>query len=141
MKKTVDHCIIKMKDGSVYDESNIYWVKAINMRIKERGEGWTKDFALEVDKHWKQKTIPTKFDWDDPWKKKYKNHADLAQEVMYPYIRVIIMGLAFEELSPKKKKAKVLALNNDGSVTEYPSGKKHKNIDEAIKTKKKKVRR
>jgi hypothetical protein len=131
-----NHCSIPMKDGSVYVEENPFWLKAIRMRVKENDK-WLDAFVDRVDYYWKKKSLPTKFGWDEPWKKKYKNQAGVAQDVLYPYIRAILMGLAFQELSPKKK-GKVLALNEDGSVTEYPAGKKHKDFATAIKSKRRK---
>lgn len=125
-----NHCSVQMKDDSVYVENNPYWLGAIRMRLKEN-EHWLEHFVEIVNEHWKKRTIPTKFDWDESWKKEYKNQAELAGAVLYPYIRVILMGFAFEEGSSGK--GKVLALNQDGSVTEYPSGKKHKNFKCAVR--------
>lgn len=114
---------IKMNDGSVYVENNKSWIKAIKIRLKENKK-WLDKFVIAVDYHWKEKTTPTKFDTEDAWEKEYKNQAELAKDVAYPYLRAILMGMVFSDLT--KGKGKVVALGKGGSATEYPSGKKSK---------------
>ena len=106
-------------DGSEYVENNEDWITAINMRKKENKE-WINQFKDAVNQHWKNKTIPTKFSTNDSWEKNYKNQAELAHDVAYPYLRVILMGLMMQSMGSD---CKVIALNKDGSATEYPSGK------------------
>ena len=79
---------------------------------------------------------PTKFGpgFDEKWTKNYKDHAELASKVLYVYIRAILMGMAFEKLGG----GSVIALNNKGGATVYPQNKEYKNINNAIKSVKKK---
>jgi hypothetical protein len=116
IKKNID---ISMLDGSQYLITDEDWITAINTR-KEENKNWITEFCSCVETHWKSKTIPTKFCENIPWEKEYKNHSELAPDVIYPYIRSILMGLMLKKMNSK---ASVLALNDDGSVSEYPKKK------------------
>lgn len=112
----------RLADGSVYEENNEYWVKAIRMKKREHKD-WGAKFVEVVGWHWKNKTVPTKFGSEISWTKNYKNQAALAPEVLYVYIRAILMGF----LMNSQGGGKVIAIGKDGLV-EYPSGKKVKKI-------------
>jgi len=147
-----------MPDGSVF---KIKEMQEKALRMKLEGEGITEEqakeaFIPEVVKHWKDKTIPTKFGFDESWKdsedvtKPPKDMADLSDFVIYPKIRSAMMGLMFAELSKidgkKSKEAKVVAINDEGGATVYGSNGKverHKNLESALpdNTIKKKKRR
>jgi hypothetical protein len=134
---------IQMKDKSVYVIKDKMMERAIKIRQKEAPKFLDKMPAI-IAKHWKAKTLPTKFGWDMPWSDaqdlnmerahKYKDQADMAPMVMYQYVRPIMMGLMMQKLAkmkPEKKgkktpAPKVIALGKNGNATEYPSGKKVK---------------
>lgn len=147
----------KMPDGSILGIRDMQ-ERAFKMKIEAEGiteEQAKEAFIPEVVKHWKAKTIPTKFGWDESWKDSEdvetppKNMAELADYVMYPKIRGAMMGLMFAELAKrdakkKKKKpkpVKVIALADDGSATSYSDKvEKHKRWEDAIPdTKKRKT--
>ena len=134
----------KMPDGSMFviDEMQ---EKAFNMKIEAEGitEKQAKEaFIPEVERHWASKTIPTKFDSDEPWEETYRDMAMLADDVLYPKIRSAMMALMFAEMSKKEKKPKemkVIALSDRGGATEYRSDgkvKRHKTLDSALPKKK-----
>jgi hypothetical protein len=134
----------KMEDGSIFMMPNPHWQKAFEMKYgKGENKKIKKIFARLTAKHWKNKTEPTKYDFDEAWNKKYKNHAELGSEVMYQYIRTALMGIAFSMLSGCNE-AKVIGLNKDGTATTYSGSekKKYKNLEVALcshsKTRKKK---
>lgn len=113
---------IPMLDNSTYIVTDDAYIKAIEIRIKENKD-WLAGFILEVEKHFNKKTIPTKFGVDYEWyteNVQARNHAELARHVIYPYIRAILMGFMFQKLGG----GKVLAMNDDGSVTKYPPEEK-----------------
>jgi len=109
--------------------------KAFLMKIEAEGiteEQAKRVFIERVKNHWKKKTIPSKFGSDIPWKEADsiidgmnqgpRCMAELADYVMYPHIRSAMMGLMMS-----KSGGRVLALNEDGSLTEY-SDKVKKNV-------------
>src|SRR3972149_2830255 len=111
----------KMKDGSVYKMPNEKWQQAYDMKYSQEDQREIKKIFTELaEKHWKTKTVPTKFGTDAKWgteetKKKYKNHADLEDDIMYVYIRAAIMGIIFSELSGGR--GKVIGISNDRRAT------------------------
>jgi hypothetical protein len=139
-----------MPDGSVFKMEGMQ-EKAFKMKIEAEGiteEQAKKVFIPEVEFHWKNKTVPTKFGDNVPWKEEWeksdlpKNMADLANGVIYPKIRAAMMGLmmakmAKEDMKKKGKKKtvvpKVIALNNDGSATSYSDKvEKHERWEDAV---------
>lgn len=132
-----------LPDGSVYELKHKKWKKALVFKLQAEGLDIKKDFKeiqaifnSKVKKHWDNKTVPTKFEWDIPWKeyfqeqmKLYKNGdikkpvtkfnrmSDLADVVMYQIIRAALMGLILSELTKnRKKKSHVIALSGDEAV-------------------------
>ena len=80
MKKSNVVIKFNLKDNSVFELGDLVWIKALKMKIESEGKSLEKDwdeihdaFAEKVDYHWKNKTIPTKFEWDESWKKGYEN--------------------------------------------------------------------
>lgn len=120
---------IKMLDGSE-------WIidgdveKAIKFKVK-KDKQWLDNFKISCSNLFDKRKIIDKYGYEEDWEQKYSTHAEFAPDCSYPFLRVILMGFMFNKLSDKE--GKVLAMNSDGSVTEYPSGKKHKNIDDATK--------
>lgn len=120
-----------MDDGSIFRMPSPYWDKALSIKYPVgRWSEIKKIFRQTVAKHWQEKTVPTKFDEDEPWEEEYKSHADLGRDVMYPYIRAPLMGLALAE----KTGGKVVALQKGkGKVVIYSDKKpKEMTIKEAL---------
>ena len=125
----------KMLDGSIYEVNDESWIKAIRIRKKPDSKVWDKAFAEAVKIYFDSKTMPNKFGAIYPngekWDKNYKNHADLAPVILYLQLRAILMGMMMSNLGG----GKVVAMSKDGGVTEYPSGRRFKNAEDAIKAK------
>jgi hypothetical protein len=132
-----------MKDGSKYEIANKCWQKAFNIKYgtnKKEIDEIKKIFIELIDRHWKTKTIPTKFGFSESWKNtdegeiKPKNQAELGDYVMYQYIRTALMGIMFSEMEKKdakkeKRKPKpvcVIGMNDDGTMTRYDGRGKRK---------------
>lgn len=115
MEKVNFVCI--MEDGSEFRMPLPEWDEALSMKYPiEDWEEIKKIFKDIVTKHWQERTIPTKFGWDEPWDKEYKNHAELGEDVMYQYIRAPLLGLILAKKT--EGKSKVAALSDEG-VTIY----------------------
>jgi thymidylate synthase ThyX len=128
-----------MSDGSIFKMPNSEWQEAFDMKYSEEDlKEIKKAFIKLTEEHWKVKTIPTKFDWDEKWKnaREYKNHAELAEHVMYKYIRAALMGLMFNKMS--KGKGRVLGIDEDGNEAIYPPMKEGGKAWQKKKTKAKK---
>lgn len=114
----------EMNDGSVFTMPNEAWQKAYDMKYKKDNQKEIKAiFRKLTEKHWTEKTSPTKYGHDEKWgqgesKKKYKNQAELGEEVMYQYIRTALMGIVFSEMTGGK--GKVIGIRDDGKTETYP---------------------
>ena len=131
IKKYVSKLAIKMSDGSTYRPDNEHWEKAIQMRMED--PNWKTEFITAVAHHWEMQTTPNKFGSEDPWTTEYKNQAALAQDVLYPNLRAILMGMMLSEASGGK--SKVIALGRNGKETVYPDNKPFKGFDKHGKPK------
>lgn len=57
--------VCQMKDGSIFTIPNESWQKAYGMKYEKDNQSEIKKIFIELTaKHWKQKTIPTKFGFD-----------------------------------------------------------------------------
>ena len=70
-----------LKDGSVFELDNPVWMKAFEMKIESEGKDLEKDwdeihdaFVEKVDDHWRKKTVPTKFEWDESWEANFEDN-------------------------------------------------------------------
>jgi hypothetical protein len=97
---------IKLMDKSIWKIQHKQWVEAIEIRVRENPK-WIDELVRTIQIHWLNKTIPTKFNIDRKWEKQYKNQAELAPDVAYQYLRVILIGMAFKALGSD---CKVVAL-------------------------------
>jgi len=103
-----------MPDNSLFRIDNKYWKKALLMKLKSEKLTWiefTKIFIEKVKTHWKKKTIPTKYSWDDEWEREYHDMSELAKDVLYPYIRAYLMAFTLGG-------GKVIALSGKDEVKE-----------------------
>jgi hypothetical protein len=133
-----------MHDGSIFTMPNKHWQKAYEMKYSNSDQAEIKRIFTETTaKHWKAKTVPTKFNFDAKWgefdsQKKYKNHADLGDEIMYVYIRAALLGIVFSEMS-KSDNCKVIGINDNGTATSYnrKKAKLYKDLDDAFGKKRK----
>lgn len=74
--------VIYLPDCSVFSIKDKDKLTALNMKLKIEGlsiDNFTHLFTKEVKKHWKNKTVPTKFPFDISWEK------DLRDEIWYEY--------------------------------------------------------
>lgn len=145
MKKKEFKFECKMKDGSMFRMPCKAWNEAFaikhgtSKKVVDEIQGMFRDM---VAVHWKDKTTETKFGTAS-WKSEKirpKSHAALGESVMYPYIRVPLMGMMWDELGKeedkktgkKSEKGGIVALHDDGSATMY-SGKKKRKIKNLTK--------
>lgn len=113
----MENFICIMEDGSEFRMPCPEWDKALSMKYPvEEWEKIKELFKKQVAKHWKEKTVPTKFSFDEHYETEYENQAELGRDVMYQYIRVPLMGIALAEATGGK--SKVVALS-DKDVTIY----------------------
>jgi len=133
----------KLPDGSIYKLKHKKWKKALLFKLQAEGLDIKKDFKeiedifnSKIKKHWTNKTVPTKFEWDITWKEyfqeqtklykdgdikkpvtKFSRMSDLAEVLVYQIIRAALMGLILSELTKnRKKKSHVIALSGDEAV-------------------------
>jgi hypothetical protein len=116
---------VKFEDGTEF-EFNVYWIEAINLKygfdlpeyfkhtrpyvrdLREKGEMITKFGTMPMTKGM---TMSQHF-----------------EKCVYADLRAALMGIALRSLDSS---AKVIALQGDGTVKEYPSGVE-KTVDEAF---------
>lgn len=126
--------ICLMEDNSMFRMPDPEWNRALGMKYPVRK--WAKIkkvFREDVAKHFQARTVPTKFNWDEPWENEYKNHAELAKEVMYVHIRAPLMGIILAEATEGKSKVIALSRNEQGKATIYSDKKPKKTtIEEAF---------
>lgn len=111
---------LTMLDGSTFTWPHEHWKKAFWFRSDEdhaTADGHLKDFIASVQAHWDARTIPTKFHSDEPWEKEYKDHSELAHDVMYPFIRGALMGIVISGHTGGR--GSVVAIGPDGKNREY----------------------
>lgn len=131
-KKTeerIKKIIIQLSDGSVFCVDDKNKLSALKMKLKIDDistDEFISIFIKRIEKHWKNKTLPTKFPWDINWKEhfeeiidmkryvnqkitkkdklkiKFKNQAELAEEVFYQYVRAYLMGILLSKASEGK---------------------------------------
>jgi hypothetical protein len=142
LEKSVEHLVYE----GTFSDGSVYYIRGVEARALEikypqvttpKGEEEVIDaFRDEVEKHWQAKTLPTKRGIDVPWdlyeweswmptkgrKPDIKARADIAGPVLYPIIRAASMGLILSAATGGA--GKVIALDEEGTVREYPSGKK-----------------
>lgn len=133
----------KLPDGSIYELKHKKWKKALVFKLQAEELDIKRDFKeiqaifnSKVKKHWYNKTVPTKFEWNIPWKEYFQEQvesheddnikrpvtnfnkmSDLADVVMYQIIRAALMGLILSELTNnRKKKSHVIALSGDEAI-------------------------
>lgn len=134
----------KLPDGTIYELKHKKWRRALVFKLQTEGLDIKKNFkeihaifTSKVKKHWNNKTVPTKFEWDIPWKEyfqeqtrlykdgdvkkpvtKFNRMSDLADVVMYQIIRAPLMGLILSELTKNSKnKSHVIALSDNEAIT------------------------
>jgi hypothetical protein len=135
----------RMHDGSIFRMPNPTWDRAYwNKYGSEDQESIKRLFCSEVVKHWKNRTVPTKFDYDESWESGFDNQAALGEKVMYQYIRAALMGLVLAEMSGGK--SHVIGIGDKGKLTEYgvkakPLSEKELFSKHERKTKKARLRR
>lgn len=132
---------VKMLDGSIYKIDDKFWLKALDMKLQAEELDFRKFkevFSKIVKKHWTDKTVPTKFGWDDSWEEyfqdeyneydSFSNMAELADVVCYVYIRAYVMGIV---LSTMSEGSKVIALSDvDVTVIDDKGAKKYDDLDD-----------
>ncbi len=150
----------KLPDGSTYELKRKKWKKALVFKLQAEGLDIKEDFEeiqaffnSKVKKHWYNKTVPTKFEWDIPWKEYFqeqmKSHedddikkpittfnkmSDLADVVMHQIIRAALMGLILSELTKnRKKKSHVIALSGNKAIIYSDKKPMRKKVAEIFK--------
>lgn len=122
MKNKKELLKVEMLDGSVFEMPNDAWQQAFDIKYGNNETETIKEFKKITKKHFDSKTIPTKYDWDEP--AEYKTHAETGRQVMYIYIRAALMAVIFEKFTKGKEPIKVIGIGEDG-ITEYTGkGKK-----------------
>jgi len=124
---------VEMLDGSVFKMPDKYWQKAFDIKYGNYREQAIDAFREITKKHFEEKTVPTRFGWNEPWPKKdaYKSHAELGVDVMYVYIRAALLAIVMAELTPEgQPKPKVIALGKDGAIEYTDEGKRQLEEDE-----------
>lgn len=113
----------KLKDTSVYRLEDENWEKALKYKCGIEGldldkyfEMFEEGFAEIVDSYWENKVVPTKLG-DESWEDEYKNQSELAQDVMYDYIRPALMGIILGKVSDNE--LFVVGVQNDGTNIRY----------------------
>lgn len=77
---------IKLNDDSIFPINNYDKISALKMKLdidEISLEEFKSIFASEVQKHWNNKTVPTKFPWDMSWEE------DLKDEIFDEYYEKI----------------------------------------------------
>lgn len=76
--KGVIYIPITLRDGSIYNIDRVYELKALDMKLQSEGislEDFREIIAIEAEKHWNNRTVPTKFGvsrWERYLKDKFK---------------------------------------------------------------------
>lgn len=127
--------IVTMEDGSIFTMPDDRWVKAFRIKYGGEEKEALSRFKYVVAKHWRERTIPTKFDWDEPWEEDYSDQASLGRDVMYQFIRIALLAVVMEESALEQGgdwQPKVLGIGEEG-VTEYTGhGKRKISAEEAF---------
>jgi hypothetical protein len=140
---------ILMIDGSTFKMRSKHWQKAFLIKYGEDPNSAINAFRELTKEHFDAKTVPTKFGTTVAWgedygadeiKKTFKNHAELGEQIMYVYLRSALLAVVMEEASKqmgRKTSPSVLAIGEDGQVTEYTGFGKRKptTIDKVLKQK------
>ncbi len=120
--------IVTMEDGSIFIMPHGAWVKAFRIKYGGMEKEAIQRFKKVVAKHWRERTIPTKFGFDDGWEEEYPDQASLGAEVMYQYIRAALLAVVMEEDALRhgeKTPPTVIGIDGD-RVTEYTGHGKRK---------------
>ena len=129
---------IRMLDGSVFRMPSQLWEKAFDIKYGDRKVEAIEAFKRITAKHFEEKTVPTKFGFDEPWSApdQYKTHAELGKDVMYVYIRTALLAVVLEEVSKRtgRPTPRVIGVDEDGTITEYTghSRKKLTSLDQLL---------
>jgi len=89
---------VTMLDGSMFEFPDELRQRAFLIKYRGEEEEALEMFRQITEKHWGERSIPTKFGSDVPWEEEYVNHGDLGHEVMYIYIRTAMMGVYLAEV-------------------------------------------
>lgn len=122
-----------MHDGSIFrwiedEDGRFYGFEAFVLKVGEANvEKELKRFKDAVQEHWQNRTVMTKFG-QFPWKKEYKDHAELGRDVMYAFIRAALFSVVLQEHG-----ISVIALGEKGTtVYKGTKTKKVSSIDDAL---------
>ena len=130
---------ILMLDGSTFEMPNLYWQKAFYIKYGENIEKAIGDFRRATKLHFDTKTVPSKFGivkWGEDYgldekKSSFKNHAELGEAVLHSAIRAALTSVALELIAKKfgaDSYPSVLAVDDEGKVTEYTGFGKRENV-------------
>lgn len=120
--------IVTMEDGSIFMMRDGAWVKAFRIKYGGMEKEALRLFKEAVAKHWKARTVPTKFGFDVDWEEEYQDQASLGMDVMYVYIRAALLAVVMEEEALRggeENQPRVLGIGEDG-ITEYTGHGKRK---------------
>lgn len=119
---------IEMLDSSIFTFPNKYWLKAFKIKYGDNEEEAIKIFKELTQKHFNNKSVPTKFDEDDKWKQEYKNQAELGLDVMYQYIRASLLAIVMSEMAKEtgeeKPEVAVIGIGKDRTTLYTKDSKK-----------------
>ncbi|MDP3026795.1 MAG: hypothetical protein Q8N63_03735 [Nanoarchaeota archaeon] len=76
IKNTKKSIAVEFEDGSVFSIDDPNWVFALESKLNDENisfEEFKQIFIKEVIKHWKNRTIPTKWPWDCSWEEDFKD--------------------------------------------------------------------
>ena len=130
MKKEIK---FKFLDKSSWVLSNEQWKQALLNKLKVNKlsfKEFHQTFLESVALYFKKKKVLTKFG-DEDWEQEYKNMGDLAEDMMYGYIRASLMGLVLAGSD-----GKVLAITDDGKIIEYGKSAKKTSLKNVLTLKK-----
>ena len=136
--------VITMLDGSVF-EPHPKHLEALGNKAKDKGLKLDEEIVRlkEATKaYFERKMVMTKFG-DSPWggasaeKESYKDHADLAGEMLYQYVRAYLFAMIFQEMAKEKQmevapKVMVPDANSPTGLREIPGSKKKRKRDRGV---------
>jgi len=92
IENSFEKLIIHLPDNSIFRVIDKSQITALKMKLTNENltlKEFTKIFVKEVERHWKNKTVPTKFDFDITWEK---------------YLRDKIFDKYYRKFEPKREK-------------------------------------
>ena len=129
--------VITMLDSSVF-EPHPKHLEALGNKAKDNGRTLDEEITRlkeATEDYFKRKMVLTKFG-DTSWggyqvEESYKDHADLAGDMLYGYVRAYLFAMVFQEFAKEEAmevapKVMVLDENSPTGLREIPGSKEGK---------------